>query len=46
MHLKGIVIQELNKLGNNKLLFRSNNSKGNSIIKRGYKPILKYLLYL
>jgi len=33
---KGVVIQELNKLGINRIVISAYNSKGNSIIKRRY----------
>jgi hypothetical protein len=33
---KGVVIQELNKLGINQIIILAYNSKGNGIIERGY----------
>jgi hypothetical protein len=36
LEFKGAVIQELNKLGINRIVILAYNSKGNSIIKRGY----------
>jgi hypothetical protein len=36
LEFKGVVIQELNKLGINRIIILAYNSKGNGIIKRRY----------
>jgi RNase H-like domain found in reverse transcriptase/Integrase zinc binding domain len=43
---KGAVIQELNKLGINRIVISAYNSKGNGMIERGHQPIIQALIAL